>query len=169
MREGPKRWPAPTAAIPVPRRDPAGEGCGIQPGSETGQLLYEEAICLHALGDAAGALMAGTGFSGWMMAWRQAGSRATPARFRSSGWSEALRRLRRAAECHRANSECWAFLAAYAIFAGSGTRRRRIIAGPLRQDLITGALVDGVRAVLAAPVDDFRLFGCGEASAPARA
>ena len=31
---------------------------------------------------------------------------------------DALKRLRRAAECHGANGKYWAFLAAYALFTG---------------------------------------------------
>jgi hypothetical protein len=129
-------------------------------GVHTGQLLYEEAMCLHALGNAAEALVVWDRLleadaslaAGWFQSHASA--------LQTVSMEEALRRLRRAAECHGANGKYWAFLAAYAIFTGQEDEAARIISGPLTVRPHHMALVDGVRALLPHLSADFRLFGC---------
>ena len=129
-------------------------------GVQTGQLLYEEAMCLHALGKAAEALVVWDRLleadAGLAAGWFQSHASA----FQTVSMEEALRRLRRAAECHGANGKYWAFLAAYALFTGREDEADRIIAGPLTARPHHMALVDGVRALLPHLSADFRLFGC---------
>jgi tetratricopeptide (TPR) repeat protein len=129
-------------------------------GVQTGQLLYEEAMCLHALGDAAGALAVWDRLlgmdDGLAAGWFQSHASA----LQTVSLDDALRRLRRAAECHGANGKYWAFLAAYALLAGEEDEAAAIIAGPLTARPHHMALVHGVRAVLPHLSADFRLFGC---------
>jgi hypothetical protein len=129
-------------------------------GVQTGQLLYEEAMCLHALGDAAGALVVWDRLlerdAGLAAGWFQSHASA----LQTVSFDDAQRRLRRAADCHGANGKYWAFLAAYALFAGWEDEATRIIDGPLTVRPHHMALVDGVRALLPHLAADFRLFGC---------
>jgi predicted O-methyltransferase YrrM len=129
-------------------------------GVRSGQLLYEEAMCLHALGNAAEALAVWDRLleadAGLAAGWFQSHASA----LQTVSMEDALRRLRRAAESHGANGKYWAFLAAYAIFASQEDEAAQIIAGPLTARPHHMALVDGVRALLPHLSADFRLFGC---------
>ncbi|UEM22113.1 tetratricopeptide repeat protein [Skermanella mucosa] len=130
-------------------------------GEQTGQLLYEEAMCRHALGDAAAALAAWDRLldrqpglaAGWF--------RSHAAALQVRSLEEALDRLRRATACHGANGKYWAFLAAYARLDGREGDAAAILDGPLRDRPHHHALVDGVGALLPRLAADFRLFGCG--------
>jgi Flp pilus assembly protein TadD len=129
-------------------------------GVRTGQLLYEEAMCLHALGNAAEALAVWDKLlekeSDLAAGWFQSHASA----LQTVSLEEALKRLRRAADCHGANGKYWAFLAAYALFMDQEDEAARIIAGPLTARPHHMALVDGVRALLPHLAADVQLFGC---------
>ncbi|QQP88520.1 class I SAM-dependent methyltransferase [Skermanella sp. TT6] len=130
-------------------------------GGQTGQLLYEEAMCRHALGDAAAALAAWDRLldrqPGLAAGWFQSHAAALQVR----SLEDAIDRLDRATACHGANGKYWAFLAAYALLDGRDGDAAAILDGPLRDRPHHHAPVDGVRALLPRRAADFRLFGCG--------
>ncbi|EWY37997.1 methyltransferase [Skermanella stibiiresistens SB22] len=133
----------------------------VAAGGVTGQLLYDQAMCQHALGDAAGALAVWDGLLDSRPDLAAAWFQSHAAALQVIGMDNALDRLRRAAECHGANGKYWAFLAAYALLEGREADAEVIIARPLRDRPHHLALVDGVRALLPRLACDFRLFGCG--------
>ena len=145
---------------PLRRRDPSGAGRRHRPGSGRASFSMRRRCACTRWAMPPGRWWSGTGClrtdAGLAAGWFQSHASA----LQTVSLDDALRRLRRAAECHGANGKYWAFLAAYALFAGQEDEAARIIAGPLTVRPHHMALVDGVRALLPHLSADFRLFGC---------
>ncbi|AWJ91820.1 hypothetical protein Sp245p_18565 (plasmid) [Azospirillum baldaniorum] len=130
-------------------------------GNRSADILYERAVSLAHLGDAAGALAV---FDERLAddpehaaAWF--GSHAVALGL--NGVEDALRRLRRAADCPGAAGKYWGFLCAYLLLLG-----RDADAGALYGEKLAGqpkrlALVEAVTAIRPHLAPDVRLFGVG--------
>ena len=136
-------------------------GAALAEGNRSADILYERAISLAHLGDAAGALATyderladdPEHAAAWF------GSHA--AALDLNGIEDALRRLRRAADCPGAAGKYWGFLCAYLILLGRDEE-----AGPLFDAKVAGnpkrlPLVEAATALRPHMAPDARLFGVG--------
>ena len=136
-------------------------GEALERGNRSADILYERAISLAHLGDAAGALATyderlkddPEHAAAWF------GSHA--AALGIHGVQDALRRLRRAVRCTGANGKYWAYLCAYHMLLGRTDEARALFEEKIAGNPKRLPLVESVSAILPHMAPDARLFGVG--------
>ncbi|QCO04953.1 hypothetical protein D3867_17050 (plasmid) [Azospirillum argentinense] len=136
-------------------------GEALAAGNRSADILYERAVSLAHLGDAAGALAV---FDERLAddpehaaAWF--GSHA--AALGLNGVEDALRRLRRAADCPGAAGKYWGFLCAYLLLLGRDADAEAMYGEKLAGQPKRLPLVEAVTAIRPHLAPDVRLFGVG--------
>ncbi len=136
-------------------------GAALAQGNRSADILYERAISLAHLGDAAGALATyderlkddPEHAAAWF------GSHA--AALGIHGVEDALRRLRRATGCTGANGKYWAYLCAYHMLLGRAEEAQALFAEKVAGNPKRLPLVESVAAILPHMAAGARLFGVG--------
>ncbi|WP_448206176.1 protein arginine N-methyltransferase [Azospirillum sp. sgz302134] len=136
-------------------------GEALAEGNRSADILYERAISLAHLGDAAGALATYderlADDPDHAAAWF--GSHA--AALGLNGIDDALRRLRRAAACPGAAGKYWGYLCAYHLLLGQDEEARALHEAKLAGNPKRLPLVESVAAIRPHLAPDARLFGVG--------